>query len=87
MACGLADSDEAMRFEELDRADVAAGLVDPPIARIDRVALQRGRAHCSRVRDCAVQQSMHEPQPPEPRPYDEADHRPDAVVLDVRNRP
>ena len=39
------------------------------------------------VPDRAIQQLVHEPAAPEPRPYHEADYRPRALVLDMRDRP
>src|ERR1022692_2393561 len=85
-AGGLADAPESVCLEELDGAHVTAGLVDALAARVDRVAFQRGRAHRVRVPGRAIQQLVHKSAAPEPRPHYEADHRPRALVLDMRDR-
>jgi hypothetical protein len=73
-------------LEQMDGAHVTAGLVDPLAANIDRVAFQHGRAHSVRVPDRAIQHQVHKPAATEPRPHHEADHRPCALVLDMRDR-
>lgn len=85
-ASGLANPAEAVGLEELDGAHVTAGLVDAPAVSVDRVAFQRDRAHRVRVLDRAIEQLVHKSAAPEPRPHHEADHRPRALVLDVRDR-
>src|SRR5580704_14919830 len=82
---GLADAAETVRLEERDGTHVTAGLVDAVAARVDRVAFQRGSAHRSGMPDRALQQLVHEAPSPEPRPHHKADHRPRALVLDVRD--
>ena len=86
-AGGLADAPESVCLEKLDGAHITAGLVDALAAGVYRVAFQRGRAHRVRVPGRSLQQLVHQSAAPAPRPHHEADHRPRALVLDMRDRP
>ena len=76
-----------MRFEKSHRADVATHLVNPPATRIDRIPLQCRCTHRLGVFDAALEQSVHEAAPPEPGPNDETNNRPNAVVVNMWDRP